>query len=45
MAAARPIGLRVPSVLSNSDYNVLIDPSRKGECTAAVTLRYATVDE
>jgi RES domain-containing protein len=24
----RPLGLRVPSVLSSSDYNVLLDPSR-----------------
>jgi hypothetical protein len=26
--SARPLGLRVPSVLSSSDYNVLLDPSR-----------------
>lgn len=25
----RPLGLRVPSVLSSSDYNVLLDPSRR----------------
>jgi RES domain-containing protein len=37
--AAKPIGLRVPSVLSSSDFNVLIDPSRKGDCTAAITSR------
>jgi hypothetical protein len=37
--AAKPIGLRVPSVLSSSDFNVLVDPSRKGECTAAITSR------
>ena len=37
--APKPIGLRVPSVLSSSDFNVLVDPSRKGECTAAITSR------
>jgi RES domain-containing protein len=37
--AAKPIGLRVPSVLSSSDFNVLVDPSRKGDCTAAITSR------
>jgi hypothetical protein len=38
-AASRPIGLRVPSVLSNSDYNVLIDPSRKSLCTGSLSHR------
>jgi len=37
--AARPIGVRVPSVLSGTDFNVLVDPSRKSDCTAAVTSR------
>jgi RES domain-containing protein len=37
--AAKPIGLRVPSVLSSSDFNVLVDPSRKADCTAAITSR------
>ena len=37
--AAKPIGLRVPSVLSSSDFSVLVDPSRKGDCTAAITSR------
>jgi len=36
-AASRPIGLRVPSVLSNSDCNVLIDPSRKSLCSGSLT--------
>jgi RES domain-containing protein len=31
--------LRVPSVLSNSDYNVLIDPSRKGLCSGSLSYR------
>ena len=37
--AAKPIGLRVPSVLSSSDFNVLVDPSRKADCTGAITSR------
>lgn len=37
--ATKPIGLRVPSVLSSSDFNVLVDPSRKRECTSAITSR------
>lgn len=37
--AVKPIGLRVPSVLSSSDFNVLVDPSRKTDCTAAITSR------
>jgi RES domain-containing protein len=32
-AQPKPIGLRVPSVASATDFNVLIDPSRKAECT------------
>ncbi len=35
----RPVGLRVPSVLSSSDYNVLLDPARRGEYRAAITSR------
>jgi RES domain-containing protein len=43
---ARPIGLRVPSVLSSTDFNVLLDPSRKSEMSVSVTskiplIRYA----
>ena len=34
--ATRPMGLRVPSVVSSSDFNVLIDPSRRAECQAKV---------
>lgn len=37
--SSKPFGLRVPSVLSNSDYNVLIDPSRKGLCSASLIHR------
>jgi len=36
---ARPAGLRVPSVLSGSDFNVLLDPSRKSEFRAKLTGR------
>lgn len=32
----RPVGLRVPSVLSSSDYNVLLDPRRKSEYRATM---------
>ena len=35
----RPLGLRVPSVLSASDHNVLLDPRRKSEYRAAVSSR------
>jgi RES domain-containing protein len=35
----KPAGLRVPSVLSASDHNVLLDPSRKGEYAATITAR------
>ena len=37
--AARPLGLRVPSVLSSTDRNVLLDPSRKSDMTAMITGR------
>jgi len=35
----KPRGVRVPSVLSGSDHNVLIDPSRKRECKAGISSR------
>jgi len=35
----RPAGLRVPSVLSSSDYNVLLDPSRRAQYHASITSR------
>jgi RES domain-containing protein len=38
-AAGRPAGLRVPSVLSASDFNVILDPSRKSEFKAKLTGR------
>ena len=37
----RPLGLRVPSVLSVSDFNVLLDPSRKAGFTATISSRIA----
>jgi RES domain-containing protein len=37
--ALRPLGLRVPSVLSGTNYNVLLDPSRKGEMKATLSSR------
>jgi RES domain-containing protein len=37
--ASRPIGIRVPSVLSSSDFNVLLDPSRKAEYGGSITSR------
>jgi RES domain-containing protein len=37
--ANRPAGLCVPSVLSSTDFNVLLDPSRKAEFKSAVTGR------
>lgn len=37
--ASKPVGVRVPSVLSGSDCNVLLDPSRKAEYTAAISNR------
>jgi RES domain-containing protein len=39
LAAARPMALRVPSVLSGSDHNVLINPSRKRECLTTLSNR------
>lgn len=38
-AASRPAGLRVPSVLSASDFNVILDPSRKSEFRAKLAGR------
>jgi RES domain-containing protein len=38
-AGTRPIGLRVPSVLSTTDFNVLLDPSRKSEMSASISSR------
>lgn len=38
-AATRPIGLRVPSVLSSTDFNVLLDPSRKTEMSTSILSR------
>jgi RES domain-containing protein len=35
----KPAGLRVPSVLSSSDYNILLDPARKSEYAANVSHR------
>ena len=35
----RPIGLRVPSVLSSTDFNVLLDPTRKEKMSASITNR------
>jgi len=35
----RPVGVRVPSVLSSSDFNVLLDPVRKSEYHANITSR------
>jgi RES domain-containing protein len=35
----KPAGLRVPSVLSTSDYNILLDPARKSEYVASVSHR------
>jgi RES domain-containing protein len=35
----KPVGVRVPSVLSATDHNVLLDPSRKREYTAKITNR------
>jgi RES domain-containing protein len=35
----RPAGLRVPSVVSSTDFNVLLDPARKAEFKAAITNR------
>ena len=38
-ATSPPIGLRVPSVLSTTDFNVLLDPSRKSEMSASASSR------
>jgi RES domain-containing protein len=38
-SATKPVGVRVPSVLSASDFNVLLDPSRKGKYSASITNR------
>ncbi len=38
-ARAKPVGLRVPSVVSSSDFNVLLDPSRRSEYRASITSR------
>jgi RES domain-containing protein len=35
----RPAGIRVPSVLSSSDQNILLDPARKGEYKARISNR------
>jgi RES domain-containing protein len=35
----RPLGLRVPSVLSASDHNVLLDPSRRSDYAATISNR------
>jgi RES domain-containing protein len=37
--SSRPAGLRVPSVLSSTDFNVLLDPSRKADFKAAIINR------
>jgi RES domain-containing protein len=37
--SARPAGLRVPSVLSSTDFNVLLAPARKREFKASITGR------
>jgi RES domain-containing protein len=39
IAASRPLGVRVPSVLSSTDFNVLLDPARKSEMSATITSR------
>lgn len=36
---SRPLGVRVPSVLSGSDCNVLLDPARKALFKASITAR------
>jgi RES domain-containing protein len=35
----KPAGVRVPSVVSSSDYNVLLDPSRRSEYRASIASR------
>jgi RES domain-containing protein len=39
IGTARPVGLRVPSVLSSSDFNILLDPSRKSDYVATISSR------
>ena len=39
VSARKPVGLRVPSVLSASDHNVLLDPSRTSEYSATISNR------
>lgn len=36
---SKPVGLRVPSVLSSKDSNVLLDPARRREYRASLTAR------
>jgi len=38
-STARPLGLRVPSVLSGSDCTVLLDPGCRGQFKASITAR------
>lgn len=38
-ATRRPMGLRVPSVLSATEHNVLLDPARNSEYVASITYR------
>ena len=35
----RPAGVRVPSVISSSDHNILLDPARRGEYRARISNR------
>jgi RES domain-containing protein len=35
----KPVGLRAPSVVSSSDFNVLLDPSRRADYRASITSR------
>lgn len=37
----KPVGVRVPSVLSASDFNVLLDPSRRSEYSTSISNRLA----
>ena len=37
--ARRPVGLRLPSVLSGSDHNILLDPSRKPQYVVTISNR------
>jgi RES domain-containing protein len=38
-AARKPLGLRVPSVLSGTDHNILLNPAHRAEYSARVTHR------